>query len=69
MGNEIDKGGVENRPARFPAQQDRLFSVIQALARAPAEIPKRVLMTPDQGEKITVPGEIDILPPGKSQDV
>jgi hypothetical protein len=28
-----------------------------------------VLMAPDQGEELAVGGKVDILPPGKAQDI
>jgi hypothetical protein len=69
MGNEGDEGRVVDRAAGFPAQQDGFLPVIQTLLRNSLKMVKGVLMPADQGEKLTVGGKVDILPPGKAQDI
>ena len=69
MGDERRKGGVEDGLAGFPAQDHRLFVVVEALPRDPAKMGEGVLMPSNERVEIAGRGEVDVMPPREGQDV
>ena len=65
MGDKGGKRRIKNRFARLPAQNDRFFTVIQALFRHAVEMDKTILMPANQGEKVPPLCEVDIMASGK----
>src|SRR3989339_83040 len=69
MGDEGGKGRVDHRPARLPAQDDRLLAVVETLGRGARKMREGVLMAANQGEKIPPRGKVDVMPAGEPEDV
>jgi len=69
MGHESDECGVIDRAAGFPAQKDRFLPIVKTLLWHSLKMAEGVLMPPDQGEELAVGGKVNVLPPGKAQDV
>jgi hypothetical protein len=69
MGNEGDEGRVVDRAACFPSQKDCFLPVVQTVLRNPLKMVEGVLVPADQGEELAVGGKVDILLPGKAQDI
>ena len=69
MGDEGDKRGIKDRTHRLPAEHHRLFSVVEAFIGRAAKVLEGIPVPPD--ERVEIPGrdEVDILSPGKPQDV
>src|SRR4030067_2527691 len=69
MVHESNKCRVIDRAAGFPAQQHRLLPIVKTLLGHSLKMAEGVLMPPDQGEELAVGGKVNVLPPGKAQDI
>jgi len=67
--DEGDESGIEDRTLRLPAQDHRLFTIVEALAGQAAKILEGVPVTTDERVEIAMEGKIDIVPSRKGQDV
>ena len=54
MRNEGREGGIEDRPSAFPSEHNRLFTVVETFLRYPTVILESILMSSDQGVKVTM---------------
>ena len=54
MRNEGREGGIEDRPSAFPTEHNRLFVIVETFLRRPAIILEGILMSSDQGVKVTM---------------
>ena len=69
MSNKCRKRRIIYRLSRFPAQYNGLFVIIQTLPGRAVEVKKAVLVASNQGKEMPAQGKIDILPPGKAQNI
>jgi len=69
MRDETCKGWIENRSSAFPSEHHGLFRIVETFLRYPTVILEGILVPSDQRIKVTVEREVNVLPPGETQDI